>query len=598
MFSFVHRLDSFARCQLRWLTLSALVCAAADVGAAPTHIVITAPAVAAGRSGLPALLAEWRQTGKVSDAFLLDSSAEKSPAFAAVAVLEFPDESCVTRWQQTGQPALGAGLIVTRATRLASGETFPRDSTKAIFLVNEYDVKVSPQRYQEYVEGFTAPEMEALRARKALTSYFLFVPRDGSPAPWQSLLIMEYREPIAFAHREETMSAVRQELAPNPKWKAWSDAKATIRGERTQTVATWDLLPAPALADLPAYKPEYRVIGTIRVLGSYLKFATNALEDAFLHYQPDAQFANNFTTSSEGAIGALSTGISDLAPAGDDAKISDMLPFYNVYGYLPTEISVATGDYEKRGALWPAAIVVNKDNPIMQLTMDELDRIYGSERTGGWDIGNNSQHNMFYSAEFARGPETNIRKWGQVGLGGEFADKEIQTYGYCAPGFKIYWERKLFHWSTKYNPNFREYVEPKQTEPGSYGAPVTVDSMLQAISQDKYGIGWVAMFHAQYYPNLKTLAIAPRAGAQAVAYTPENVANHSYPLTRDAYFYVNKEPGRPLDPKVREFMRFILSREGQQIIAHTGFFYPLPADYLKEQLKKLDVDVGPSIARR
>ena len=70
--------------------------------------------------------------------------------------------------------------------------------------------------------------------------------------------------------------------------------------------------------------------------------------------------------------------------------------------------------------------------------------------------------------------------------------------------------------------------------------------------------------------------------------TPANVANRTYPLIRDAYFYVNKPPGGKLDPKVREFMRFVLSREGQAIIARVGYYYPLDSAYLNEQLKKLD----------
>jgi hypothetical protein len=154
-----------------------------------------------------------------------------------------------------------------------------------------------------------------------------------------------------------------------------------------------------------------------------------------------------------------------------------MMPFYNVYGYLPLEISVATGDYEKRGALWPGVIVVNKDNPLTHVTMDELDRIFGSERIGGWDIGGTSAHNILYTAKYARGRETNIRiSWGQLGLKGEWADNEIQTYGYASPGFEVYFERKLFHWVDKWNPNFREYVEPKQAIAGDDGKPVTSPS--------------------------------------------------------------------------------------------------------------------------
>jgi phosphate transport system substrate-binding protein len=70
--------------------------------------------------------------------------------------------------------------------------------------------------------------------------------------------------------------------------------------------------------------------------------------------------------------------------------------------------------------------------------------------------------------------------------------------------------------------------------------------------------------------------------------TPATVANRTYPLVRDAYIYVNRAPGRPMDPKTREFLRFVLSREGQQIIANTDMYYPLTADALREQLRRLD----------
>ncbi len=76
--------------------------------------------------------------------------------------------------------------------------------------------------------------------------------------------------------------------------------------------------------------------------------------------------------------------------------------------------------------------------------------------------------------------------------------------------------------------------------------------------------------------------------SSAVPLTADNVSNRSYPLIRDAYIYVNKPPGRALDPKVREFIRFVLSREGQQIIQKAGVYSPLPAAYIREQLKKLD----------
>ncbi len=299
-------------------------------------------------------------------------------------------------------------------------------------------------------------------------------------------------------------------------------------------------------------------------------------------------------TSSEGAIAGLYTGISDLAPAGDDAKITDMMPFYGTFHYLPTEISIATGGHEKRGTLWPAVIVVNKDNPLAKLTMRQLECIFGAERTGGWELGESNLarakagDNLLYTAKYARGPETNIRKWGQLGLTGDWADKEIQTYGYIAPGFTIYFERKLLHWSDKWNPNYKEYVEAKEAPADAAGQAVASERLLEELSKDKYGIGWAAQLHVKDYPNVKQIALAFGEKGPYVPMTPETVANRTYPLVRDAYVYVNRTPGLPMDPKVKEFLRFVLSREGQEIIANTDMYYPLTAAALSEQLKRLE----------
>src|SRR6202171_4502304 len=205
-------------------------------------------------------------------------------------------------------------------------------------------------------------------------------------------------------------------------------------------------LPRRDLSDLPSYKPEYKVVGGFRIFGSELKGSIEALVAGFKKYHPDAKISTNFMTSSEGAMAGMYTGISDLAPAGDDAKITDMMPFFDTFNYLPTEISIATGGHEKRGTLWPAVIVVNKDNPLARLTMDQLDRLFGSQRTGGWGVGESDLarakqgDNLLYTEKYARGPETNNRKWRHLGLTGDWANKEIQPYGYIAPGFSIYFE--------------------------------------------------------------------------------------------------------------------------------------------------------------
>jgi phosphate transport system substrate-binding protein len=357
---------------------------------------------------------------------------------------------------------------------------------------------------------------------------------------------------------------------------------------------------APSLSEIPPYKPEYKVAGGLRIAGSELKGNVDLLVEGFKRFQPDAVITTNFMTSSEGALGMMFSGASDVAPMGDDAKIPDQMPFYNTFRYVPTEISIATGGYDQRGTLFAWAIIVNKDNPITKLSMDQLDRIFGSERTGGWEVGAAADNNLLFTSKYARGPETNIRKWGQLGLTGDWADKEIQTYGYVAPGFATSFERLVMRWSVKWNPNFREYVEVKEATNDAPGRAVNSQRMYEALEKDKYGIGWGALMHVNGtcvnpdgtkcpgYPGLKVIALSKTKDGPAIPLTADNVKNRSYPLIRDAYIYVNKAPGRPMDPKVREFLRFVLSREGQEIIQKAGVYSPIPPAYIREQLKKLD----------
>jgi phosphate transport system substrate-binding protein len=357
---------------------------------------------------------------------------------------------------------------------------------------------------------------------------------------------------------------------------------------------------APDPNTIAPYQKEFDVVGRLRIAGSELKGNVDLLVEGFKKFQPNAKISTNFMTSSEGALGLMCAGVSDVATMGDDAKISDQMPFFNAYGYVPTEVSIATGGYDKRGVLFAWAIIVNKDNPITSLSMDQLDRIFGSERTGGWEVGDGADHNLLFTAKYARAPETNLRKWSQLGLKGEWANKDIQTYGYVAPGFATNFQRLVMHWSIKWNSNFKEYVESKEATNDAAGRAVSSQRMYEALEKDRHGIGWGALMHVNGtcvnpdgskcpgYRGLKVLALSRGAGAPAVALTAENVANRSYPLVRDAYIYVDKPPGRPMDPRVREFLRFILSRDGQQIIAKNGPYSPIPADYIRVQLKKLD----------
>lgn len=565
----------------------ALLVAAAAAVAAPTNVLIRVPAGAPVPAELPGLLAKWRQSGQISGVTFLtqarpEKAGEKAP-FESLAVLEFPGEGSYEAWRREGAPALPAGLMVRRADALTHGELTPRDSNRSVFVVNVYKPKVPRARYEEFTRGYLTPLYEAQRATKHLVRYSFYWEEGQADA----IAVLEYRDPHAFATLSGGLkNEIREKLTRTvPTYAQFHPIKDELRGDGGSCFATYTELPPPDLSALPPYKPEAKIVGGVRIVGSELKNAVAQLAEGFMHFHPEARVTVSHIPSSEGGIAGLYSGISDVAPMGDDAKITDLMPFYNAFGYMPTEISVATGGYEKRGSLFAWAIVVSKDNPLEEISVEELVRIFGAERTGGWELVNNNYH---YTSKFARGADSNIRKWGQLGLKGEFADRDIETFGYSAPGFATYFERNWFHWSKKWNPNFREYVETKQTTPDAAGAAVDSQVPLRELATNKHLIGIAALMHAKNYPHVKVLRISHRKGGPAVALTPDNVANRTYPLIRDAFFYVNKPPGGKLDPRAREFMRFVLSREGQEIIARVGYYYPLTADYLREQLKKLD----------
>jgi phosphate transport system substrate-binding protein len=222
-------------------------------------------------------------------------------------------------------------------------------------------------------------------------------------------------------------------------------------------------------------------------------------------------------------------------------------------------------------------IFVHKDNPITQLTIEQLDGIFGAERAGAfvnatWDTGR------------ARGPEKNIRTWGQLGATGEWADKPIDVYGYnLFYHIPRTFERHVLQSGGKWNEKLHEFTNYKNADGTT---ELEAKQVTDAIAQDRYGIGYsgYGFLNAQ----TKLVAIAPRGTRAFVPLNLQTLRDRSYPLPDEVYFYVDRAPGRPLDPKVREFMRYVLSREGQDAVQRDAKYLPLPAHVVREQLRKLD----------
>lgn len=339
------------------------------------------------------------------------------------------------------------------------------------------------------------------------------------------------------------------------------------------------------LSALPAYAPPAeKISGTIRNYGNAYAGLLKRWEAAFQKIHPAVSFADTLPTS-DAAFPALITGVTDLAPNGSEPIITETLGFFEVHGYHATDITVASGTYDTEGRSPGPVVFVHRDNPLTELTLEQLDGIFGAERTGG-------MRGFKWTLDDARGPEKNLRTWGQLGVTGEWADKPIQTYGHAPSGTGRFFQLQVLKGADKWNPNYREFVET--------GSKMIADSdkaeqrggirhmLAHELALDRYGIGWTVMPQAQGIAGIKPIALAPRTGGRAAVPSPRSFQDRSYPLVRSIYIYLNRQPGTPVAPKLREFLRFILSREGQAIVADGSGFLPLPAFVVAEQRAKLD----------
>jgi phosphate transport system substrate-binding protein len=334
--------------------------------------------------------------------------------------------------------------------------------------------------------------------------------------------------------------------------------------------------------------PEYRALttankGTLRVFGAGLKELVKDWEAGYMKHNPEVRIADN-PGGSDAAIGALEEGTAEIAVFGRELDLNDYLGFFENKGYNPTEIVVASGTWDVPGGSWAPLIFVNSENPLAKLSIGQLDGIFGSARTGGYD-------GFVWKTENARNAKNDIRTWGQFGLTGEWAGKDIQTYGYAPGGMARFFEIQVLQGGNKWNPNYRQYVEngTKILTPGRDSGGVL--HMLAELEHDKFGIAWAGMPQLNQVPQIKGIkvpALSPREGGPAVEPRRETLANRTYPLTRSIYIYIDKEPGRALSPKVKNFIEYVLSEEGQELVRKNAVYFPLPAPVARAQLGKLD----------
>jgi phosphate transport system substrate-binding protein len=355
--------------------------------------------------------------------------------------------------------------------------------------------------------------------------------------------------------------------------RAQADRAGVIykRGKMAHYTRTFDL------SGMPHYEPKQQLTGWIRLHGNnYLSdgLLGELWQKGFEKYQPGIRISYYLPTSAL-AFAALYYNQADLV-MGHRPGFYDLLAYERVMSYDPTEITAVTGSFDVGGWENSLTILVNEDNPFKCINMEQLDGIFGSERTGGW-AGTN------WHSDWARGPDKNIRTWGQLGLTGEWANKPIGVYGFSIRyNTATDFSDKVLKGSDKWNEKIQAYGNIVNPDGSRY---IEADQITDNLGKDKYGIAY-NRFRGER-PHVRRIAVAPGNSRACVEHTLENVQSRAYPLYNEQYFYVNVKPGTQMDSRVKEFLLYVLSQEGQADIIRDGKYLPLTAAVVREQLKKL-----------
>lgn len=341
------------------------------------------------------------------------------------------------------------------------------------------------------------------------------------------------------------------------------------------------------LSGLPTYAPNSHPQGTIRICGN------NYIGDsplggwwkaAFAKYQPGIKLVYNLQTAANG----ISCLYEDHGDIGVDHQplFYDDLANLRLKGFLPSGISVVTGAYDVIGWQNTLAIIANAANPITGLTMQQLDGIFGSQRAGGWA-------RTSWQPGLARGTEGDIREWGQVGLKGEWGSRSVETFGFSLRyATAIEFSDDVLQASDKWNGNLLAFGNYKRADGSTY---LESDQIVDHVAQDPGGIGYIR-YHEDLPKTVKVLAIAKGPRDPFIPLTMDSERDRTYPLWGQQSFWVEAKPGKPLDPKLYEFIRFVLSRQGQELVQRDGKYLPLTAKIAAEQTSRLDaLEAGRSI---
>ena len=388
--------------------------------------------------------------------------------------------------------------------------------------------ELAPYEHQYHGDMMAAPFAVRIGSVGGKPLWLAFNRRPDSPPPRDIAALLDY------ALGDAGQAAIGQVSGASPL-----DAPARA-GERQRLAG----FVAPLDPGLPAYRPIPHLSGHIDSVGSDgMKALMDSWECRFHALQPGVAKGEQWEhLGTLNGFHALLAGVATIAPMGRELWPEERAAWAATFGMVaPVEIAVARGGFDTPQRTTAQAIFVHPSNPLAALSVEQLRAIFGADPS--------------------------ITRWGQLGLTGEWADRPIHV-------------RMPPHVAPNAMSMQMMVLGGRPWNAAAVEAPIAATAA--ALTDDPAAIGFGGLEEGA--PGLRALAIAPAGGAAPVPLTPANAASGRYPLTR--YMYIRLAPGRP-SAATGAFLRFILSRDGQERVRYSGYF-PLSAAEASRQLAVLD----------
>lgn len=289
---------------------------------------------------------------------------------------------------------------------------------------------------------------------------------------------------------------------------------------------------------IPGYAKTSGVSGNINSVGSdTMNNMMTLWAESFSKLYPNVKVQVEGKGSST-APAALIAGTAQFGPMSRAMRSTEIDQFEAKYGYKPTQV---------RTSYDALAVYVNKDNPIEKLTLAQVDAVFSKTRKRGGKA---------------------AATWGDLGLTGDWASRPISLYGRNSASGTY----GFFKEHTLKNGDYKDSVKE---QPGSA-------SVVQGVTEDRYGIGYSGIGYRT--SGVKVVSLAETTAFSDGSYA--DVVAGKYPLNRFLFIYINRAPGKPLDPLVKEFIKFVLSKEGQEVVVKDGYL-PLTAAIVQQEQAKV-----------